>query len=40
MSDLSDSEFDPDEQEFAKIVTDYADRAIRGETLELEAACV
>jgi len=39
MSDLSDSGFDPDEQEFAKIVTDYADRAIRGEALQLEQAC-
>ena len=39
MSDLSDPDFDPDEQEFARIVTNYADRAIRGESLELEQAC-
>ena len=40
MSDLPDPDFDPAEQEFAEIVTDYADRAIRGEVLELEKACV
>ena len=40
MSDLSDPDFDPDEQEFAEIVTSFADRAIRGEVLELEQACI
>ena len=39
MSDVSDPDFDLEEQEFARIVTDYADRAIRGESLELEKAC-
>ena len=36
---MPDPDFSAEEQEFAKIVTDYADRAIRGETLELEEAC-
>jgi len=39
MSDLSEPDFDPDEQELAELLTDYADRANRGETLELEQAC-
>ena len=39
MSDVTDPDFDLEEQEFARIVTDYADRAIRGEFLELEKAC-
>ena len=38
MSDL-EPDFDPDEQELAELLTDYADRANRGETLELEQAC-
>ena len=39
MSDLSEPDFDPAEQELAELLTDYADRANRGETLELEQAC-
>ena len=40
MPDLPEVEFDADEQEFAEIVTDYADRSVRGERLELEQACI
>ena len=39
MPDLSEPDFDPDEQELAELLTDYADRANRGEALELEQAC-
>ena len=39
MPQMPDVDFDADEQKLAELIADYADRSVRGESLDLEQAC-